>query len=63
MYYEEMLKDWLQDHALKSSYMKGSPAFYRNLEKHLDGLRADFRLSTAKPRWDETVVDWVSYSP
>ncbi|KAM0326566.1 hypothetical protein ACHAQA_006435 [Verticillium albo-atrum] len=60
MYYEEMIKDWLKDHALQTPHMKDEPAFYRNIEKHLDTLRAEFRLSTSKPRWDDTVVDWAS---
>ncbi|KAG7144358.1 8-amino-7-oxononanoate synthase like protein [Verticillium longisporum] len=60
MYYQEMLNDWLKDHVLQAPYMKDEPAFYRNIEKHLDTLRADFRLSTAKPRWDDTVIDWAS---
>ncbi|KAM0269667.1 hypothetical protein ACHAQH_009666 [Verticillium albo-atrum] len=60
MYYEDMLKDWLKDHVLQASSMKDEPAFYRNIERHLDSLRADFRLSTAKPRWDDTVVDLAS---
>ncbi|CRK28649.1 8-amino-7-oxononanoate synthase like protein [Verticillium longisporum] len=60
MYYQEMLNDWLKDHVLQAPYMKDELAFYRNIEKHLDTLRADFRLSTAKPRWDDTVIDWAS---
>ncbi|KAL9949743.1 hypothetical protein ACHAO5_000402 [Verticillium nonalfalfae] len=60
MYYQEMLNDWLKDHVLQAPYMKDEPAFYRNIEKHLDTLRVDFRLSTAKPRWDDTVIDWAS---
>ncbi|KAG9251279.1 8-amino-7-oxononanoate synthase [Emericellopsis atlantica] len=60
MYYQDMLKTWLKDHELQTPQMKDAPAFYRNIEKHLDTLRADFKLSTAKPRWDDSVVDWAS---
>lgn len=59
-YAERMLKNWLNEHKLQFSKMKQAPAFDRNLEKALDKSRTEFGLMTAKPRWDNSVIDWTS---
>ena len=59
-YAERMLKIWLNEHELKSPAMKNAPAFDRNLEESLDRARKDFGLMTAKPRWDESVIDFTT---
>ncbi|KAF4632903.1 hypothetical protein G7Y89_g5220 [Cudoniella acicularis] len=60
MYSDLMLKTWLQEHTLQAQAVKDGPAFYRNLEQALDIRRADQGLMTAKPRWDQSVVDWTT---
>ena len=59
-YAERMLKNWLKEHKLQSSMMKHAPAFDRNLEQALDRYRVEFGLMTAKPRWDNSVIDWTT---
>lgn len=60
MYYDEMMNGWVQDQTPRSAKMQNEPAFYRNIEQALDKLRIEHRLSTAKPRWDDSVIDWTS---
>lgn len=59
-YAERMLKNWLNEHKLQSPMMKHAPAFDRNLEQALDRYRVEFGLMTAKPRWDNSVIDWTT---
>ncbi|KAM0255270.1 hypothetical protein ACHAQJ_005925 [Trichoderma viride] len=59
-YADRMLKNWLQEHVPRASAMKDAPAFDRNLEQALDRHRVEFGLMTAKPRWDESVIDLTS---
>ena len=60
MYADKMLKTWLGEHVLQLPAFKNAPAFYRNLEQALDVHRVEHGLMTAKPRWDDTVVDWTT---
>lgn len=60
MYSDLMLKTWLQEHSLQSQAMKNEPAFFRNLEQALDVRRAGHGLMTAKPRWDKSIIDWMT---
>jgi 8-amino-7-oxononanoate synthase len=59
-YSDRMLAQWLQDHKPRAAALKDQPAFYRNLEKAIDVSRADHSLFVAKPRWDDTVLDFAS---
>ncbi|KAL6229937.1 hypothetical protein BDW75DRAFT_249155 [Aspergillus navahoensis] len=60
MYADRMLTQWLQDHKPRATSMKDQPAFYRNLEQAMDLARADHTLFVAKPRWDDSVLDFTS---
>jgi 8-amino-7-oxononanoate synthase len=60
LYSERMLTKWLQDHKPRAAAMKDQPAFYRNLEQVMDQSRADHSLFVAKPRWDDSVLDFTS---
>lgn len=60
MYADCMLTKWLQDHKPRAAAMKDQPAFYRNLERAMDISRADHSLFVAKPRWDDSVLDFTS---
>ncbi|KAG9240152.1 8-amino-7-oxononanoate synthase [Calycina marina] len=55
-----MLTKWLQDHKPRAAVMKEQRAFYRNLELAMDISRADHSLFVAKPRWDDSVLDFTS---
>ena len=60
MYSDLLLPSWIKDQSLRAPAMKNGPAFYRNLERALDVLRADHVLMTAKPRWDRSVMDFTT---
>ncbi|KAJ5259404.1 8-amino-7-oxononanoate synthase [Penicillium angulare] len=55
-----MLTKWLQDHKPRAAAMKDQPAFYRNLEQAMDISRAEHSFFVAKPRWDDSVLDFTS---
>lgn len=60
MYANTMLTKWLQDLKPRAAAMKDQPAFYRNLEQAMDISRTDHNIQTAKPRWDDSVLDFTS---
>ncbi|KAL8881850.1 MAG: hypothetical protein Q9198_001029 [Flavoplaca austrocitrina] len=59
-YAERMLKNWLNEHKPQAPALKNASAFDRNLEQALDRSRVEFGLMTAKPRWDNSVIDLTS---
>lgn len=59
-YAERMLKNWLNEHKPQAPALKNASAFDRNLEQSLDRSRSEFGLMTAKPRWDNSVIDLTS---
>lgn len=59
-YADRMLTKWLRDYKPRAAGMKDQPAFYRNLEQAMDISRGDGSLFTAKPRWDDSVLDFTS---
>ncbi|KAF2272256.1 8-amino-7-oxononanoate synthase [Westerdykella ornata] len=60
MYADRMLTKWLQDLKPRAAAMKDQPVFYRNLEQAMDISRADRSLIVARPRWDDSVLDFTS---
>jgi 8-amino-7-oxononanoate synthase len=49
-----------RDQRLQAPSMKNAPAFYRNIEQALDIRRAEHKLLTFKPQWEDTVLDFAS---
>ncbi|KAH8648630.1 5-aminolevulinate synthase [Xylariales sp. PMI_506] len=57
---QQILAEWVELQKPKAPAMRDAPAFYRNLEQALDVRRANQALLTAKPRWDDSVIDFAS---
>jgi 8-amino-7-oxononanoate synthase len=57
---KELLTGLERDLSLRAPTMKNEPAFYRSLEQVLDIRRAEHAFMTAKPRGDDSVLDFSS---